>query len=133
MSQYDVCFLCDMTLFTFSCELPLLPKGPFLLTQNLYAPAFMWCSAFTPLIFILLLYRSPQKPSQPLATAFCLAEERDCGSFRPASAELVQGNTCLYRQLCTELSLLLLAQIMCKDTLTADLCHCIKKNQGNKV
>lgn len=32
VSQYDVCFLCDMTLFTLSCELPLLPKGSFLLT-----------------------------------------------------------------------------------------------------
>lgn len=32
VSQYGVCFLCDMTLFTFSCELPLLLKGPFLLT-----------------------------------------------------------------------------------------------------
>lgn len=41
VSQCDVCFLCEiLTLSALSCELPLLPKGPFLMT--------LWICIFLP-------------------------------------------------------------------------------------
>lgn len=100
------------------------------------------CSCLHVVICILLFdfhFAALQKPtgtSQPLATAFW--ETCSCAKLRKetmGTSDQLQQSLSKGTRVCIDSfiqnckSLLLLAQIMCKDALTTDLCHYLR-NQG---
>lgn len=142
MSQYDVCFLCDiMTLFAFSCELPLLPKGPFLITTGvcIFLPS---CSALHSPLWVPScclteahgnLLRLWLQPSERLVLVLSWAKrlrEVQTGFSRARAREHVFVPTALYGIISH--CYCLHKKMIYRDTLTTDLCHCIKR-PGSKL